>query len=369
MNMKKLKTLFILSPFVFGCIAIHAQEHQFILLGDIHYDRLENHDFEWIAAEKSGDLRQIEGYAKNSRTNWDAFIKTLKGVILGSEGQTKAILQLGDISEGLAGDSKADQMAAGIVKTIEDTNMPVPWVITKGNHDVTSGTPAKEAFKTHYIPLFQRQLNNTDIISANYSYRVGDCEFFVCDYYESSSEMLRWLKFAAAASTARYKFMMVHEPVIPVTERCWHMFRKDGDEEKRQELLKTVAENKIIVLAGHLHRYAVVKRSTQWGPIVQLMAGSVISDRNAVTTSKLYTTFSSALATESSFEPATLESRVAMLDAEAPFVTYYKQCTLQGYGVLKVNETTGAISFDYYGGLSCTPYDSINVSELMNSSD
>lgn len=59
----------------------------------------------------------------------------------------KAILQLGDISEGLAGDSKAEQMAAGIVKTIEDTNMPVPWIITKGNHDVTSGTPQRKLLK------------------------------------------------------------------------------------------------------------------------------------------------------------------------------------------------------------------------------
>ncbi|WP_455496718.1 metallophosphoesterase family protein [Coprobacter sp.] len=367
--MKKLKYLFVLLLSVFGYMTLQAQEHQFILLGDTHYDRLENHDFNWIVTEKSGDLRQIEGYTKNSRTNWVAFMKTLKSVIINSEGQMKAILQLGDISEGLAGDSKADQMAAGIVKTIEDTNMPVPWVITKGNHDVTSGTPAKEAFKAHYIPMFQRQLGNPDITSANYSYRVGNCEFFVCDYYEDSSEMLRWLKAAAAESTAKYKFMMVHEPVIPVTERCWHMFRKEGDETKRQELLQTVAENRIIVLAGHLHRYAVVKRSTEWGPVVQLMAGSVISDRNAVTTSKLYTTFSSALATESSYEPATLEKRIAMLDAEAPFVSYYKQCSLQGYGVLKVNEVTGEISFDYYGGLSCTPFDSINVSELMSGSN
>lgn len=365
--MKKQVFIFIALFLSFTGLA-KAQEHQFIVLGDTHYDKLENHDFNWIAAEKSGDLRQIEGYVKNSQTNWNAFMKTLKGVVLHSGGQMKAILQLGDISEGLAGDNKADQMARSIVKTVEDAKMSVPWVITKGNHDITSGTPAKDAFKAHYIPLFQRQLNNPGITSANYSYRVGNCEFFVCDYYEDSNEMLRWLKEKASSSTAKYKFMMVHEPVIPVTERCWHMFRKDGEEAKRQELLQTVAENKIIVLAGHLHRYAVVKRSTQWGDIVQLMAGSVISDRNAVTASKLYTVYSSALATESSYEPETLANRVAILNAEAPFVSYYKQCTLQGYGVLKVNEATGAIFFDYYGGLSCTTYDSVNVTDLINSS-
>lgn len=68
MNMKKLKYLFVLLLSVFGYMTLQAQEHQFILLGDTHYDRLENHDFNWIVTEKSGDLRQIEGYTKNSRT-------------------------------------------------------------------------------------------------------------------------------------------------------------------------------------------------------------------------------------------------------------------------------------------------------------
>lgn len=45
MNMKKLKYLFVLLLSVFGYMTLQAQEHQFILLGDTHYDRLENHDF------------------------------------------------------------------------------------------------------------------------------------------------------------------------------------------------------------------------------------------------------------------------------------------------------------------------------------
>ena len=37
-----------------------------------------------------------------------------------------------------------------------------------------------------------------------------------------------------AGSKATYKFVMLHELVIPVNERCWHVFRQDNA--KRMQL-------------------------------------------------------------------------------------------------------------------------------------
>ena len=40
------------------CINTHAQSQSFLILGDIHYDLLENHDMEWLQ-KKPDDLRQV----------------------------------------------------------------------------------------------------------------------------------------------------------------------------------------------------------------------------------------------------------------------------------------------------------------------
>ena len=74
------------------------------------------------------------------------------------------------------------------------------------------------------------------------------------------------------------QFVMLHEPVIPVNERCWHVFRQDNA--KREQLLQIIASQQAIVLCAHLHLYSVVCRDTPWGPIVQILVNSVIKDKN-----------------------------------------------------------------------------------------
>ncbi len=360
-----MKSIFISVLVLLGLSFSFAQSQSFLVLGDTHYDKLEYHDFKWLKREKPGDIRQIEGYTANVENNWEDFMKHLQSMKNTYKPEIKALLQLGDLSEGLAGDSKADLMAKGVVEAVEVSNIGIPWIITKGNHDVTSGTPAKTAFIDNYIPLFQRQTGDKSIQMANYTYRSGDAEFFVCDYYERSRfDFINWLDEKAKASDAKVKFVLFHEPVIPVTERCWHMYKTD--DVNRQRLLKTIAENNLIVFAAHLHRYSVVKRETEWGSIVQIMCSSVISDRNAVTPKNMITEYGESLAINvPGFEPATLETRKAMLRAEAPFVTFYKQCSLQGFGILTVSEPDNKVIFNYYGGLSCEAYDAMDITALL----
>ncbi|MEA4935583.1 MAG: metallophosphoesterase [Paludibacter sp.] len=361
--MKTINYFILLCISLFIIVPLNAQQSSFIVLGDMHHDRMEDHDFEWIKREKAGDLSQIEGYTANTKNNWDDFMKHLRFFAKTNIPQIKAVIQCGDLSEGLAGDSKADQMARNVMSAVDNSGVGLPWIIAKGNHDVTSGTPAKDAFNNHYIPMFRKQTGNADINSANYRYRTGDVEFFVCDYYERSNvDPIDWLDNAAKSSDAKIKFVVFHEPVIPVTERCWHMYRTDDT--NRQRLLRVVASNKLIALVGHLHRYSVVRRTTEWGPIVQIMCSSVISDRNAYRPSSIITTYGPSIATNSSYEPSTLEARVAYLTAEQPYVTYYKQTSFQGFGLLNINEADGKIELKYYGGFSCDPYDTVDISAL-----
>ena len=56
------------------------------------------------------------------------------------------------------------------MKAIEAVRFPVPWIITKGNHDVT-GPGAVEAFQKFYVPVIREQTQNPEI--KNDYYNVG----------------------------------------------------------------------------------------------------------------------------------------------------------------------------------------------------
>ena len=36
----------------------------FVLLGDLHYDKLDHHDMGWLEKNKAGDLSQIQNYSR-----------------------------------------------------------------------------------------------------------------------------------------------------------------------------------------------------------------------------------------------------------------------------------------------------------------
>ena len=341
-----------------------AQKQNFLVLGDMHHDRLEYHDMEWLS-KKPDDLRQVtKEYTIFTKENWEDFCAILAKRASTTKPPVSAVLQLGDISEGLAGNpQKAVEMAKGVMADVEKSGIPAPWVITKGNHDIT-GPGAEEAFKEIYIPTFQKQLNDPSITSANYAYKTGDALFVCFDPWDREGDPLQKLENNLKNNDAKYKFVMVHEPVIPVNERCWHLYRTDNT--KREKLLKIIAENNAIVLCAHLHIYAVVKRDTQYGPIVQILVNSVVKDRNLLEPKKVITEYGSSLAKNvPQWEPKSLEQRIKWLDDEAGNVTYFKQTDLPGYGILTIDSKKDDITFSYYPAFGKKPFDTFSVTKLM----
>lgn len=45
----------------------NASRFSFVLLGDLHFDRLDHHDMNWVRKEKPQDVRQIENYRRITR--------------------------------------------------------------------------------------------------------------------------------------------------------------------------------------------------------------------------------------------------------------------------------------------------------------
>ena len=141
---------------------------------------------------------------------------------------------MGDLSEGLAGSpQKAIQMANSAFKAVNKMNLKVPFIMTKGNHDIT-GPGAKEAFEKVYLPNMARLAGHPSLQSANYTTTLDDVLFVCYDPWDRNPEGLQQLEKSLAGSKATYKFVMLHEPVIPVNERCWHVFRQDNA--KRMQL-------------------------------------------------------------------------------------------------------------------------------------
>lgn len=359
---KRLISTILLTLFCFS--AAFGQKSSFIVLGDLHYDLLEDHDMEWLAT-KPDDLRQVtKEYTVFTANNWSDFTALLKAKSKSYLPKVRGVLQLGDLSEGLAGNpEKAMQMARNTMTAVDKIGMDVPVIITKGNHDIT-GPGAAEAFQNVYVPAFARFTGNPSVSSANYATEI-DGNLFVCvDPWDKSVDMLDVLEQNLKNSGAKNKFVLIHEPVIPVNERCWHTLRNSP--EKRERLLKILAQNRAVVLSAHLHLYSVVCRNTEWGPIVQIMVNSVVKDRNFQKPAQVLTRYGSVLATSNpSWQPETMAERIKWLDEETPHISYFKQMDLPGYGILTMDSKTGDISLEYYAAFAKAPYDSISISGLM----
>lgn len=341
-----------------------AQKSSLIVLGDLHYDLLQDHDMEWLGL-KPDDLRQVtEEYTKYTKENWNDFMAILKKRVASNDSHVKAIVQLGDLSEGLAGtEEKARQMASNAMRAIDAVQMPVPWIMVKGNHDIT-GPGAAKAFQEFYIPMIRKQTGNPEIKRANYSYHFQNVQITCIDPWDKESDITTFLEQELSGSVATYKFVLLHEPVIPVTERCWHILRNDPL--KREKLLEVIARNKAVVLCGHLHRYSVVRRNTPSGPIVQAMVTSVVKGRSYQNPKKVITAYGPSLAENvPDWQPETLEARKAMLAEEAKYVTYYKQTDLPGYAVINIDEKNKNIQLEYYAAFAEKPYDRIDLTKLM----
>ena len=350
----------------------------FIIMGDLHYCEARFYDLDAMLAEKPSDYRQItQTYDPVTKANWKDQIAIVADAARKATPAASCIVQLGDISEGLGNTAGGpDAIARNVISVLRETDSGCPWVLVKGNHDITGvgdacKAEAKAAFPKYYTPFIKEQTAVTDITDATYAYEVGGVLFVVLDAYNSSQDQTAFAKKALESSRAKYKFVCLHEPVIPATERCWHYLRSKSTA-TREAFLKVIAENKAYVLCGHLHRYSVLRRNTEWGPIVQVMANSVTNVARTASTSntldgvQYYGTYLCDTY-KPDYSPSNHETRHAQLEAEAPFVDYYKMNTLAGYGIITVNSETDKVILKYYQAFNDgTPYDTVDLTELYH---
>lgn len=336
-----------------GTAAAPAWDYAFPLLGDIHFDDLAHHDMDWVLREKPRDVRQIENYSRITREFTPRLLARTAELARTAPAPVPFTIQLGDFVEGLCGsyDLQAlqfrDAMAA-----VAAAAMPSPFLITKGNHDIT-GPGAKEAFDQVLLPWLGGQLNRT-LTSANYALEHHGDRFIFFDAYQPDMD---WLE-NTLQTPARHTFFLVHPPVVPYNERAnWHLFARPRQAAERERLLRLLGEHRAIVLSGHLHKYNLLQRATEAGPFTQLAINSVIRselarprhERDQVTDYG-----PPLLDLDPNFAPHTLDERQEWLAREAPHIERFEYADLHGLGLVLVR--ADRIEVVIYGGLATDPW-------------
>lgn len=376
--MKSNKYFFLLIALIWIGFRSFSQDVSFIALGDLHYDRLDDHDWDYVMTRPQDFEQIMNEYPQYTAVYLGKFLQLIKNQTQAISPLVKAVVQLGDLIEGVAGTpALARQMDRGAVDLLYSIDLPVPWILAKGNHDLSNSPGQPEAWQEVIRPFIEGQIKK-NIGNGMYVYKISDqVEIFVLDQFFSvdqnlpESAMVAFLENEFANSSANYKFVLTHQPVIPVTERCWHLLsgirRPVQDTTLRIRLLNLLGKNKAIVLCAHLHQYSVLSRQTAFGPVVQIMINSVNSGFDSPVPEKIETTYRGGewVSSNPEWQPFNRETRFNILEGEKKQVKSFLKTDLPGYCVLSVYPKEQKVMMNYFNGFSLKPFQTINITNLQ----
>ncbi|MEC5126391.1 metallophosphoesterase [Verrucomicrobiales bacterium BCK34] len=337
-------------------------ESRFSLIGDLHFDRLEHHDFDWVKREHPNSLRQIESYSRITAENLPTLMQQVKDTI--STKRCSSVIQIGDLVQGLCGNEKlARRHCEEAVGFFKATGLGVPVRVTKGNHDIT-GPGSVEAYRDVVVPWIAEGLGNAESLEAHFLHRHGEDLFVFFDAYDPASFdwFVTLLERRSPESTGRV-FFIVHPPVVPYNARsAWCLYGKEHQREQRERLYELLGKHHAIVLCGHLHKYSLVERKTSGGSFTQLSVSSVAYDldgkaKDLISGVEQYS--SDLVDLEPGHSPETVAERRAILEREKPFIRRFDYGNFWGHAV--VNLSPQKVEADIYRHLDKEPWKTVRL--------
>jgi hypothetical protein len=368
------------APFVGTTPALATgNDFSFVLLGDLHFDKLSHHDMDWVKREKPNDIRQIENYSRITSEMHPRLFAEVSGVVANSKKQGDSmpfILHAGDFVEGLCGTPALARLQnEEAIAFTRDAKLGAPFLFCKGNHDIT-GPGSVEAYNEVFLPFLGEGRRQTAKNAAQpnpqkayFSFEHGEALFAFFDAYDNAS--LDWLEATLAATKARHIFVLIHPPVVPYGARStWHLYSRPREAKQRLRLLNLLGQHNAIVLGGHIHKYNLTARRTSTGRFVQLAVNSVISRPDQTATNILegadkYTP--DQISVEPKFSPTTEVERRTAISLEAPFVDHFEYADFSGYAVISVKG--GRVEAQMYNGLGNKLWKTRDLSALLNTSE
>jgi hypothetical protein len=352
----------------------HPRRFSFVLLGDLHYDKLEHHDMTWVQKEKPNDIRQIENYSRISREVSPLLFKTVRETIAElnrtSTTQVAFVLQAGDLVEGLCGSEELSvRQNAEALAFVRDAKLGVPFLFTKGNHDIT-GPGAVAAFGSVFHPFLTEQARavnraSPDVKNGTYTVEFGNAQFVLFDAYEAGRS-LEWFEAVATRRTADHFFVVVHPPVVPYGARStWHIFASAKERARREKFLALLGDQHALVLGGHIHKFNALNRRAGKGRFAQFALSSVLSaptakPKDVLTGIETYN--ADQIKVEPNFSPANETERRAVYAEERPFVNAFEYADLPGYAVVVVDGPN--VSIRMYSGATRELWRTVNMVAL-----
>jgi 3',5'-cyclic AMP phosphodiesterase CpdA len=351
-----------------------GKQFSFVLLGDLHYDKLEHHDMAWVRKDKPNDVSQIENYTKITRATTPRLRATLRATIaeLNRTPATRVafVLQAGDLVEGLCGSEElAARQNMESLDFVRAMRLGAPFLFTKGNHDIT-GPGAAAAFGRVFHPFLTEQARtvspaSAEVKSANYTVDCGSAQFVFFDAYEAAKS-LDWFEAVAARRKAEHFFVVVHPPVVPYGARStWHIFSNEKERARREKFLALLGQQHALVLGGHIHRYNTLTREAGKGRFAQFALSSIISSPDVKPKTELsglndYT--GDQIRVEPNFSPDTEAARRAVYETERPFVKSFEYADLPGYAVVTVDGAK--VTVKMYSGFSRNLWRTVDLAAL-----
>src|SRR5436190_4543409 len=340
----------------------------FPLLGDLHFDRLEHHDHEWLAREHPGDVSQVQNYSRITREMTPRLFARVRESLAALE-KAKAsvpfVLQLGDLLEGLCGTEQlAVRQAREGIDFVREAKFSAPLVMTKGNHDIT-GPGAVEAYRQVLLPFLSDE-TGTKISEAAFSRRQGGALVAFYDAYDKNS--LDWFDKTLTEAKPQRLIVAIHPPVVPYNARSnWHIYSSPKQAAQRAKLLELLGRHRAIVLCGHLHKYSLLVRRTDYGPFAQLAISSVAATsdgqpRDERTGLDQYTP--DLVELEPRHAPETAEARRELLTAERPFINHFEYADTWGHAVVRVRG--GRIAAEIFRGLDPMPWKRADFAAMLS---
>ena len=349
------------APGSWAVAADPGESFELPMLGDLHFDRLEHHDFEWLKQAHPGDISQIKNYSRVTSESSGRLLELARQRVKQAQAPVPFVLQLGDVVEGLCGSPElARRQVAEALDWVAKADLGAPLAFCKGNHDVT-GPGAPEVYDSMMVPFLNRQLGSVN--GAAFTRSAGDTLIVFFDAYSKGS--LGWFEQLMAEKPPRRLVFVIHPPVVPYNARSnWHIFAKQPAE--RARLLSLLGKHRAIVLCGHLHKYSCVVRRTETGKFVQLAISSVATDPGAAAKDErkgLEAYQPDLIELEPKHSPETAAERRALLEAERPFIERFEYADTWGHARLRFSRDS--VQADVCRGLGTEAWRTLKLSDWV----
>lgn len=324
------------------------------LLGDVHYDAPPVERFH--AAGKAGPYRR-------NVAMWEKEVPAvLKASASLVDDDTSFALQLGDLIDGTSlGHEAHTQMLAEATAVLEKNYPGIPVISVCGNHDNVSG--GSKVYKSFMVPWLARQtatLTTNAVTSTTFGFRHGPDLWIFINFNDADGTIPTVEKLLADNPDARYTFVAIHGPVLPmdVWQCRWFYLGGERQDNVRRRVRALFAKHNVIVLAGHVHSLEYKEWQGDGGRITEVVVNSVSRSSNNV----LKPAVPKVLSETPSDYGAWLKTAPTN-DANAKFEALYEEyrpglkaryaASAYGHHVLRVSDK--GVTLEYYGADATEP--------------